>query len=176
VCRDRSGEIVREVWSEGNKAIRCINQGDVSVLYLWIDDMPVVTCYLDEVLRYMGMSSSALILRFNDPKYDKMWAFIAKRMMADRGTYLIHVPRYMELLGLNNHDACILSLHDRGMNPGAIALFMDVDMEAVRESFNRIMQAFQSSGVSMKGMFLSEGIGVHADSIMVGTNWEPKMF
>ena len=157
VCSDGSGEIDREVWSEGNKTIRYIIQRDTSVFYLWVDDMPVTTCYLDEVLSYMDMSSSALILRFNDPKYDKMWAFIAKRMMADKDLYLVRVPRYMELLGLNNHDARILSLHDRGMNPGAIALFMDMDTVDVREAFNRIMQAFQSSDTSLENMFRSEG-------------------
>ena len=157
LCNDGPGEVDREVWSGGNKAIRYILQGDTSVFYLWVDDMPVVTCHLDEVLRYMDMTPSALILRFCDPKYDKMWAFIAKRMMADKGLYLARVPRYMESLGLDNHDACILSLHDRGMNPGAIALFMDMDIGLVREAFNRIMQAFQSADVSLEDLFRPEG-------------------
>lgn len=135
------------IWSCGRTVLRHVALPDVSVIYLWIDDIPVACCYMHEISRITGYTEDELISKFGDPSFDKLWSVVSSSMYARREDYKHDINYYVKTLDLSDSDAEILALHSTGMSPEAIAMHYGVTQEDIRLSFDRIMESYKKKGI-----------------------------
>lgn len=135
-----------ELWSCGRTVLRYTPFPDVSVLYLWMDDIPISCRYVHEIASLVGISEDRLT-SLSDDTYDRMWSAIASMMYNGRDDYKRDIPYYQSILDLSEQDAKILALHSTGMALEAIAIHLGTGQDDIRLSFDRIMVAYRNKGI-----------------------------
>ena len=144
---EAGGDETAELWShEGLHLVYSSNEG-TAVVYLWKDGKPVSSKYLSEVLEWTGRNAEEIVSMIGDPEADGMWRRIADWLYAERDRYLENVDYLRNRLGLSQEDAVILAMHFAGMGPEAISFRLDVTYDSVRETFDRIMEAYTNRGI-----------------------------
>lgn len=146
----------RMIWSCGRTVLRFCPLPDVSVLYLWMDYVPVSCCYMHELVSMIGVPEEKIVSSFNDPSYDTMWSIVASTMYNERDDYRRDIAYYVDTFGLSESDAEILALHSTGMAPEALAIHFGTSQEDIRLSFDRIMKAYKDKGIVVDDTIYTE--------------------
>jgi hypothetical protein len=136
-----------DIWNDGKFFLRYIYTDEFGFIYLWERDKPVATMYLHELLRHIKINAEQFISRISDKSYMSRWREVSEYMYEHRNDYLANIPYFMKRLSLCEFDAEVLSIHFTGMGPEAIAVKFGLSSDEVRKSFDRIMAAYQDSGI-----------------------------
>lgn len=137
------------IWSCGRTVLRYSPLPDVSVIYLWVDDVPISCRYMHEIISMADVPEDRLKSMFGDHAYDRMWSMTASVMYNGRDDYKRDIPYYCSVLELSEQDAEILALHSTGMALEAIAMHLGISRDDVRLSFDRIMGAYENKGIAV---------------------------
>ena len=93
------------------------------------------------------MCSSDLVDAVNNGEREHLWQTLASEMYDSKNDYIEHMNYLMKRLSINENDAMILALHYKGMSPEAISQKMSQPIEEILEVFEKIMSAFEDSGI-----------------------------
>lgn len=87
---------------------------------------------------------------------DDTFGELVDYMYEHRDDYKQYIPYFKKRLNLSDTDSKILSIHFIGMGPEAIAVKFSIPYEKVKESFDRIMNAFADSGIAVDDTVFTE--------------------
>ena len=144
---ESGGNDIVEMWKRDNRSLKYSTNEGTAVIYLWQDGKPVSAKYLSEVLEKTDRNMDQLVKVIGKQEYESVWEHIANWLYDERDAYLDNVEYLAKRLGLSNEDATVLAIHFTGMGPEAISMRLDIPYERVRESFDRIMAAYENGGI-----------------------------
>ncbi len=144
------------LWSRGEEAVTLEIESDAPVIYCLRAGIPLAAAYLPDVISLLGISTEDLINRHEDDRVAAKLGYLADTMYANRNAYLNNMPRLADLLGLGDFDAKVLAIHFTGMSPESIALSFGKTYAFIRESFDRIMEAYQRTGIVVNDRVFTE--------------------
>ncbi len=145
-----------EFWSDGSRSLRLVHSDGCSTLYLWEGDIPVAARYLHEVLADIGVTAGQLMYMIRNPIYSETWGVLASDMSIHRDDYKDSISYFTRRLNLSEADATVLAVHFSGMGPEAIAMRFGLGITDVRRIFDRIMSAYEDSGIVVDDSIFTE--------------------
>ncbi len=135
------------LWSDSRFELKYVTENHYGCVYLLDNGIPVSVKYIFEVLRHLEMDIEEVVDIVNRGERKHLWQELASEMYDSKDDYLEHTNYLMKRLSLDEDDAMILALHYKGMSPEAISLNTSQSVEKVLESFEKIMSAFENSGI-----------------------------
>jgi len=138
-----------EMWSEGTFRLVYESNSGFGTIYLWDGDMPVNTVYFHEMCRDFRMNADVFVAAINNRTMTDKWEYLAKEMHDRQYEYRKMIGYFEKRLCLIHEDAEVLAIHFKGMGPGAIASRFGMLPEDVKKSFDRIMDAYKRSGITV---------------------------
>ena len=135
------------LWSDGVFTLRYAFIDGFAFVYLWEDGRPVAASYFHDVCAELGVTRDGFVDALNRGSLKSVLRALSRRMFSRRFDYLEKVDYFMKRLGLSEEDAIILAVHFSGMGPEAIALYLKRSLRDVRLAFDRIMAAYEDSGI-----------------------------
>lgn len=144
------------VWTDGRYRLEYVCRNNFGFLYLWSNEIPVTTMYMHDVCSRMKMTVDQLIHSASDGSMENEWEKLAHDMLAKENDYVVYINYFKMRLSLPYEDARILAIHFTGMGPEAIAMKLNMDLDDVKESFQRIMVAYSDSGIVVDDTIFTE--------------------
>ena len=138
-----------DIWSNGMFRLRYTSENGFGIIYLWKGDEPITTVYFHEMCRRFDITADTFVAAVNSRVMTDRWKELADEMYAKRDYYKKTIDYFEERLNLDKKDSEILSIHFRGMGPKEIAVKFGMTTDEVRSSFDRIMDAYVMSGITV---------------------------
>ncbi len=135
------------VWSDGLHTLQYAYMDGQACIYLWEDGRPIAVSYFHDVCARLGMTQGGFIDALNEGSLNADMRDLVRDLYEHRFGYLKNVEYFVKRLGLSEEDAVILSIHFTGMCPEAIALYLNRPFKEIRLAFDRIMVAYEGSGI-----------------------------
>ena len=154
--RERIASTSMVLWRDGDLELTYVTENGYGCVYLWDGDIPVACRYIHDVLHRLGMTMGSIVRSVNRGELTDEFGSLASDMMGSKDDYLENVGYFMKRLSLSEHDAEILALHFTGMGPRAIARHFSYTEEDVSMAFDRIMSAYQDSGIVVDDTIFTE--------------------
>lgn len=145
-----------DIWSSDNKILRYTSSNGFGFIYLWIGLEPVTTMYFHEACRKLNINAEKFIDAVGNHTMNDTFRELADYLYEHRDDYKQYIPYFKKRLNLSETDAKILSIHFIGMGPEAIAVKFNLPYDRVKESFDRIMDAFADSGIAVDDSVFTE--------------------
>lgn len=133
--RPDDSDDIRRLWSDGDRCLKYVRDGDFKAVYLWKQFKPVAAITVNEAC---GVE---------DALVKKQYSSLAHYLEVHADDCVEKNRNLMSMLNLSEQDYLFLAYHFDGMSPEALALKFDVKLEIVRRSFDRIMNAFSNNGI-----------------------------
>lgn len=143
-----------DLWREGDAILRYALTDGIATVYLWIGGVPVSARYFHDVCAFLGVTSQGFSDRLNEGTLDL--SEVAKRMSEHRNSFQELEGYFQRRLGLCPDDETVLLLHFTGMCPEAIALHLSRPLKDIRSAFDRIMTAYEDSGIVVDDTVFTE--------------------
>ena len=145
-----------DLWSDGTLRLQYAFMDGFGFVYLWESDRPVAAAYLNGVIDDLGLTKQSFVSGLNDGSLNPMFRDLSRRMYDRRFDYLERADYFVKRLGLSDDDAMILSMHFTGMGLEAISLNLRRSLKEIRLSFDRIMLAYEDSGIVVDDTVFTE--------------------
>ncbi len=144
---DKTASTSMVLWSNLEFELRYVTENHYGCVYLLENGIPVSVKYIFEVLRRLDMDIEDVVDAVNNGEREHLWQTLASEMYDSKNDYIEHMNYLMKRLSINENDAMILALHYKGMSPEAISQKMSQPIEEILEVFEKIMSAFEDSGI-----------------------------
>ncbi len=144
------------VWADSRYRLEYVSRDGFGFLYLWDGTVPVATAYMHDICKRFGMTVEQLVHSSSDGSMDDGWRELKDEMVAKENSYVVYINYFKMRLSLSYEDARILAIHFTGMGPEAIAIKFGMDLESVKESFDRIMSAYTDNGIVVDDTIFTE--------------------
>lgn len=154
--RDRVASTSMTLWTEHGMELTYVVENGYGCVYLLDGDTPVACMYMHDVLQMLGMTIGAVVRCVNNGELTDEFKALSDRMLKAKDDHLQNVVYFMKRLSLSRRDAEILALHFTGMSPRAIARDLSCPDEEIDRAFERIMAAYQDSGIVVDDTIFTE--------------------
>lgn len=143
----RDGDRTIDIWSDGSWTLKYVSSEGFGIVYLWEDGVPTASMYFHDLLRRVRMTAQSFVASMSEHSLDEDMADVAREMHEHMDDYLTNVSYFMKRLGLCEFDATVLAIHFTGMAPEAISVRFGIPIDEVRQSFDRIMDAYSDNEI-----------------------------
>lgn len=154
--KDSADDRFIDLWTDGILRLQYAFMDGFGFIYLWEHDRPVAASYFHSVLESLGTTKQSFIDGMNDGSLKPMLRAMSRTMLEHRFDYLDRVGYFVKRLGLSDDDAMVLAMHFTGMGLEAISLNLRRSIRDVRISFDRIMRAYEDSGIIVDDTVFTE--------------------
>ena len=154
--RDIINSTYADLWTDGVYQLRYLSEDRFGSVYLWEGDLPLAAMYFHEFCRRFNATAEHIIDAMNNGSMQEEMGTLAKEMLDEKDRYKERTGYFMKRLNLSETDANVLSIHFTGMGPRYIALRFGMSKEEIRESFDRIMEAYIDSGIIVDDTVFTE--------------------